>query len=163
MHCSVFLHKFLKVGFYFQKVLVQFSHSVVSASLRPHELQHARLPCPSPTPRAYSNSCPSSRWSHPTISFSTFFFFSCLQSFPTSGSFPMSQFFTSDNQSIGVSSFNISPSNEHSGLVAFRMDWFDLLAVQGTLKSLQHHTSKASILRCSAFFIVQTLTSIHDY
>ena len=104
MHCSVFLHKFLKVGFYFQKVLVQFSSVAQSCpTLQPHELQHARLPCPSPTPRAYSNSCPSSRWSHPTISFSTFFFFSCLQSFPTSGSFPMSQFFTSDNQSIGVS------------------------------------------------------------
>ena len=83
--------------------------------------------------------------------------------FSESGSFQMGQFFTSGGQSIGVSSFNISPSNEHSGLVAFRMDWFDLLAVQGTLKSLQHHTSKASILRCSAFFIVQTLTSIHDY
>ena len=67
----------------------------------------------------------------------------------------MSQFFPSGGQSIGVSSFNISPSNEHSGLVAFRMDWFDLLAVQGTLKSLQHHTSKTSILWHSTFFIVQ--------
>ena len=128
MHCSVFLHKFLKVGFYFQKVLVQFSHSVVSASLRPHELQHARLPCPSPTPRAYSNSCPSSRWSHPTISFSTFFFFSCLQSFPTSGSFPMSQFFTSDNQSIGVSaSTSVLPMHIQ---VWFPLEWTGLISLQ---------------------------------
>ena len=81
---------------------------------------------------------------------------SCLQSFPASGSFPMSQLFASGGQSIGVSSFNISPSNEQSGLISFRMDWLDLLAVQGAFKSLiQHHSSKASILRCSAFFIVQ--------
>ena len=68
----------------------------------------------------------------------------------------MSQLFASDGQSIGVFIFNISPSNEHPGLISFRMDWFDLLAVQGILKSLlQHHTSKASILQCSAFFTVQ--------
>ena len=77
-------------------------------------------------------------------------------SFPASGSFPMSQFFASGVQRIGVFSFNISPSNEQSGLISFRMEWLDLLAVQGTLKSLlQHHSSKASILRHSAFFIVQ--------
>ena len=81
-------------------------------------------------------------------------FSSCLQSFPASESFPVSQF-SSGGQSIGFS-FNISPSNEHSGLISFRMDWLDLLAVQGTLKSsLQNHSSKASILLCSAFFIVQ--------
>ena len=79
-----------------------------------------------------------------------------LQSFPASGSFQMSQFFASDGQSIGVFTVNISPSNEYSGLISFRMDWLDLLAVQGILKSLlQHHSSKASILRCSAFFTVQ--------
>ena len=81
----------------------QFSRSVVSNSLRPRELQHARPPCPSPTPRAYSNSCPSSWWCHPTISFSVVPFSSCLQSFPASVSFPISQFFASDGQSIGVS------------------------------------------------------------
>ena len=82
--------------------------------------------------------------------------FSCLQSFPASGSFPVSQFFTSGGQSIGASASTISPSNEYSGLTSFRMDWLDLLAVQGTLKSLlQHHSSKASILQCSAFFTVQ--------
>ena len=83
-------------------------------------------------------------------------FSSRLQSFPASGSFQMSQLFTSGGQSIGSFSFSISPSNEHSGLISFRMDWLDLLAVQGILKSLlQHHSSKASILWCSAFFIVQ--------
>ena len=82
-------------------------------------------------------------------------FFSCLQSFPTSGSFPMSQFFASGSQYWSFS-FSISPSNEYSGLISFRMDWLDLVAVQRTLKSLlQHHSSKASILWCSAFFIVR--------
>ena len=89
--------------------------------------------------------------SHPLVPFS-----SCLQSFPASGSFPMSQFFTSGGKNIGISSLSISPSNEYSGLISFRMDWLDLLAVQGTLKSLlQHHSSKASILRHSPFFTVQ--------
>ena len=82
---------------------VQFSRSVVSDSLWPHGLQHARPPCPSPTPGAYSNSCPSSRWCHPTISSSVIPFSSCLQSFPASGSFTISQFFTSGGQSIGAS------------------------------------------------------------
>jgi len=136
---------------------VQFSHSVVSDSLWPHGLQHTWPPCPSPTPRVYSNSHPLSRWCHPTFLTSVIPFSSCPQSFPASGSFQMSQFFTSDGQSIGVSaSFSISLSNEYSGLISFRMDWLDLLAVQGTLKSLlQHHSPKASILQCSAFFIVQ--------
>ena len=112
----------------------QFS-SVVSHSLRPHGLQHTRPPCPSPTPGAYSNSCLLSRLCHPTISSSVVPFSSCLQSFPASGSFPMSQFFASGGQSWSFS-FSISPSNEHSGLLSLRMDWLDLLAVQGTLKSL---------------------------
>ena len=84
-------------------VRVQFSRSVVSDSLWPHGLQYARLPCSAPTPWAYSNSCRSSQWCHPTISSSVIPFSSCLQSFPASGSFPMSQFFTSSGQSIGVS------------------------------------------------------------
>ena len=82
---------------------VQFSDSIVSDSLRSHGLQHARPPCPSPTPRAYSNPCPLSRRCHPTISSSVAPFSSCLQSFPASGSFPVSQFFTSGGQNIGVS------------------------------------------------------------
>ena len=134
--------------------LVQFSHSIVSNSLRLHGLQHTRLPCPSPTPRACWNSRPSSRWCHPTISASVIPF-SHLQSFPASGSFPVSQFFIRWPKDWSFR-FSISPSNEYSGLISFRMDWLDLLAVQGILKSLlQHHSSKASILRCSAFFVVQ--------
>ena len=124
----------------------------MSDSLRTHGLQHARLSCPSPTPRAYSKSYPSLWWCHPTISTSVIRFPTHLQSFPASGSFLMSCFFTSG----GSFSFSISPSNEYSGLTSFKMDWLDLLAVQGTLKSLlQHHSSKASILGCSAFFIIQ--------
>ena len=132
----------------------QFSNSVMSGSLRPHGLQHTRLPCPSPTPRAYSNSCALSRGCHPTISSSVVPFSSCPQSFPASGSFQMSWLIRWPKYwSFSVS---MSLSNEYSGLISFRMDWLDLLAVQGTLKSLlQHYSSKASILRCSAFFIVQ--------
>ena len=99
--------------------LVQFSCSVMSDSLRPHGLQHARLSCLSPTPGAYSNSCPSSRWCHPTISSTVVPFSSCLQSFPASGSFPMSQFFTSGGQSIGVSA-------SASVLLINIQDWFPL-------------------------------------
>ena len=138
---------------------VQFSHSVMSNSLWPHGLQHTRLPCSSPTPGACSNSCPFSRWCHPTISSSVVPFSSCLQSFLASGSFPMSQSFASGGQSIGASASasvkplevpleGTSPSNEYSGLISFRIDWFDLFAVQETLKSLfQYHSSKASVLQ----------------
>ena len=99
--------------------IVQFSCSVVSNSLQPHGLQKARPPCPSPTPRVYSNSCPSSWWCHPTISSSVILFSSCLQSFPASGSFPVKQFFASGGQSIGVSaSASVLPVNIQ--------DWFPL-------------------------------------
>ena len=119
----------------------------MSDSLRLHESQHARPPCPSPTPEVYPNSCPLSQWFHLTISYSVVPFSSCLQSFPTSRSFQMSQFLSIRWPKYWSFSFNISPSNEYSGLISFRMDWLDLLAVQGTLKSLlQHHSSKASIL-----------------
>ena len=91
---------------------VQFNLSVVSNSLRPHKLQHARPPCPSPTPRVYPNSCPLSRWCHPTISSSVVPFSSCPQSFPTSGSFQMSQLSTSGSQNIGISaSTSVLPMN----------------------------------------------------
>ena len=127
----------------------------MSHSLRPCGLQHARLLCPSPTPRACSNSCPSSRWCHPTISSSVI---------PFSSSFNLSSIRVFSSESVLCIRwpkcwnfhFSISPSNEYSGLISFRIDWLDLLAVQGTLKSLlQHHSSKASILWRSAFFIVQ--------
>ena len=133
---------------------VQFSSVTQSCeSLQPHRLQHARPPCPSPTPEVYSNSLPLSQRCHPTVSSSVIPFSSCLQSFPASGSFQKSQFFTWDGQSF---SFSISPSSEYLGLISFRTDWLDLLTVQGTLNSLlQHHSSKASILQCSVFFLVQ--------
>ena len=131
---------------------IQFSSSVMSDSLRLHALQHATPPCPSPTPGVHPNPRPLSLWCHPKISSSVFPFSSCPLYFPASGSFQMSQLFTSGGQSIRVS---ISSSNEQPGLISFRMDWLDLLAVQGTLKSLlQHHSSKASILQRSAFFTV---------
>ena len=115
-----------------------------------HGLQHARLPCPAPTPKACSNSCPSNWWCHPTISSSVVPFSSHLQSFPTSGSFPIRW------PKYWSFSFSISPSNECSGLISCRMDWLYLFTVQGTLKSLlQHHSSKTSIFQHSAFFIVQ--------
>ena len=134
---------------------VQFSRSVVSNSLWPHEPQHARPPYPSPTPGVHPNPYPLSEWCHPAISSSVVPFSSCPQSLPGSGSFPMSQLFAWGGQSIGVSASSC-PSKEHPGLISSRMDWLDLLAVQGTLKSLlQHHSSKASILQCSAFFTVQ--------
>ena len=133
---------------------VQFSGSVMSDSSQLHGLQHTRPPCPSPTPRVYSNLCPLSQWCHPTISSSVIPFSSRLQSFPALESFQMSQLFTSGGQSIGVSaSASVLPMNTQDW---FSMDWLDLLAVQGTLKSLlQHHSSKLSILQRSAFFIVQ--------
>ena len=133
----------------------QFSHSIESNSLRPHESQHARPPCPSPTPGVYSDSCPSSRWCHPAISSSVVLFSSCPQSLPALGSFPMSQLFSWGGQSTGVSaSASVLPVNTRTNLLW--MDWLDLLAVQGTLKSLlQHHSSRASIFQCSAFFTVQ--------
>ena len=127
----------------------------MSNSLWPHGLQRARPPCLSPTPGVYSDSCPLSQWCHPTISSSVIPFSSSLQSSPAS--------VFSDESALLIRwlkywsfSFNISPSNEHPGLISFRMDWLALLAIQGTLKSLfQRRSSKASILQCSAFFTVQ--------
>ena len=131
---------------------VQFSRSVLSDPLWPHGLQHARPPCPSPTPRAYSNSCPSCQWCHPTISFSVVPFSSHLQSFPASGSFPMSVLHIRWRKYWSFS-FSISRSSEYSGLICFKIDCFDLPAVQGTLKSLvQQHSSK---LKKHQFFSTQ--------
>ena len=126
----------------------------------PMDCNNARLPCLSSTPAACWNSCPSSQWCPPTISSSDVPFSSCLQSFPASGSFSVSQFFASGGQSIGSFSFSISPSSEYSGLISFRIDWFDL-AVQRTLKSLltpQFKGINSSAL--SFFFMVQLL---HPY
>ena len=134
---------------------VQFSHLVVLDSLRPHGLQHARPPCPSPTPRVYSDSCPLSWWCHPTISSSVVPFSSRLQSFPAKGSFPMSQFFASGGQSIGVSDLaSVLPMNIQDWFPSGLTAWI-VLRTEELLRVLQHHSSKASILRCSAFFTVR--------
>ena len=133
---------------------MQFSHSVVSDSLWPHERQHTRPPWPLLAPGVHPNPYALSWWCHPTIS-SSVIPFSCPQSFPASGSFQMRTLCIRWPEYWNFS-FNISPSNEHPGLISFRIDWLDLLTVQGTLKTLlQHHGEKASILRRSAFFTVQ--------
>ena len=132
-------------------LLLLFSYSVMSDSLQPHGLQHTRLLHPPLSARVCSYSCPLSWWYYVTISSSVAPFSSCPQSFPASGSFH--HIWWPENWSF---SFSISPSNEYSGLISFRIDWFDLLAIQGILRSLlQHHSSKASILPHSAFCIVQ--------
>ena len=139
--CSVFLH-------------LLFSHSVVSDFLRLHGLQHIRLPCPSPSPRVCTNTGPLSWWCHPTTS-SSLISFSYLQSFPASGSFLVTALWIRWSKYWSFS-FSISSSNEFSELVSIKTDWFDLLAVQGIHKSLLlHYSSKASIIWCSAFFMVQ--------
>ena len=128
----------------------------MSDSWHPHGLQHTRPPCPSPTPRVHPNPCPLSQWCHPTISSSVIPFSSCLQSFPASGSFSNESVLRMRWPKYWSFSFSISPSNEYSGLISFRMDWLDLLAILGNLnRLLQHYSSKASILWCSAFLMVQ--------
>ena len=134
-------------------MLLLFSPSVVSDSLRPHRLQHARLPCPSPTPEAFSNSCPLSRWCHPTISFSIVPFSSRLQSFPASGSFQMSWSFTSRGQSIGVSaSTSALPMNTQDWSP---LGWTGWISLQSKGLSRVFSSLKASNILCSTFFIVQ--------
>ena len=121
------------------KILLLFTCSVMSVSLWPYGLQHARLPYLLSTPGTYSDSWSSSQWCHPTILSSVIRFLSCLQSFSASGSFQMSHFFTSGGQ-YWTFSFNVSPSNGYSRLISFRIDWADLLTVKRTLKSLFQHT-----------------------
>ena len=146
------------------RVSVQFSSFVLFDYLRPYGPQHARPPCPSPTPGVSPNSCPLSRWCHPTISFSVVPFYSCLQSFPASRPFPVSQFFTVRWPKYWSFSFNISPSNEHSGLISFRMDWSDLLAVsQDSQESSPTPQFKSINSSALSFLYSPTLTSIHDY
>ena len=130
----------------------QFS-SVAQSCLQSHGLQHTRPPCPSPTPRVYSNSCPSHRWCHPTISSSVIPFSSCLQSFPASGSFQMSQFFASGGQRIGASA-SVLATNIQDWFALELTDWISLQS-KGLSSLLQHHSSKASVLQHSAFFMVQ--------
>ena len=136
--------------------MLLFSCSFVSNSLLPHGLQHARLPCPAPSPRACSNSCPLNQWCCQTISSS------CHPLLLLPSIFPSIRVF-SNKLALHIRwpkywsfSFSISPSKEYSGLISFRIDWFELLALQGTLKGLlQYHSSKPSVLWHSAFFAVQ--------
>ena len=139
-----------------RQVLFLFSCSVVSSSLWPHGLQHARHPCPSPSPRACSDSCPLSQWCHPTISSSVVHFFSCLQSFPASGSFLMNWLCTSGSQSIGAStSASVLPINIQDWF-PLGLTWLISLLTKGLSRVFSNTTvSKASILWCSAFFMVQ--------
>ena len=133
-----------------QPLVAQFSSvTQLCLILQPHGLQHARLPCPSPIPGACSNSCPSNQWCHLTLLLPP-------SIFPSIRVFSSESFLHITWPKYQSFSFSISPSDEYSGLSSFRMDWLDILAVQRTLKSLlQHHSSKASILQHSAFFIVQ--------
>ena len=155
---GVFILDILKITF----SSVQFSCSVVSESLRPHEPQHARPLCPSPAPGVHPNPCPLSRWCHPTISSSVFPFSSCPQSFPASGSFPMSQFFASGGQRIGISvSASVLPMNIQ--------DWFPL-GLTGLISLLSKWLSRVfsnTTVQKHQFFGAQlycpTLTSIHDH
>ena len=151
------IHKDLYKSLSVLSFSVQFSSETQSClTLWWHGLQHTRIPCPSPTPRACSNLGPLSWWCQPTISSSVISFSSCLQTLPASGSFPMSQFFTSGGQSTGVlASASVLPVNIQDW---FPLGWTGWISLQSkkTLKGLlQHHSSKASILQCSAFFIVQ--------
>ena len=145
------------------EISVQFSHSVVSNSLRPHGLLRTRPPCPSPTPRVHPNPCLSSQWCHPTIYSSVVPFSSHLQSFPASGSFVMSQFFTSDGQNIRASaSASVLPMNIQGWFLLGLMGLMSLQS-KGLSRVPQHHSSKASILWCSAFFIVQLSHPYHSF
>ena len=141
---------------------VQFSCSVISDSFQPRGLQHAKLPCPSPTPRACANSCPMSRWCHTPISCSVVPFFCCLQSFPASGSFPMSQFFTSGGQSIGVSaSASILPMSIQGW---FPLEWTGWISLQGGSQESSPMPQFKSINSLVLSFLYSpTFISIHDY
>ena len=159
------LFLFFEVGLYCYKLpcSVQFSHSVMSDSLRLHELQCARPPCPSPTPRAYPNSCPLSQWCHPTISSSVIPFSSWHQSFPASGSFPMSQLFASGGQSIWVStSTSVLPMNTQNWPP---LGWTSWISLQSRDSQESSPTPRFKSMNSLAliFLYSPTLTSIHDH
>ena len=142
---------------------VQFSHSVVSNYLRPHGLQHSRLRCPSLTPRDCSNSCPLSWWCHPTISSSVVPYSSCLQSFPASGSFPMSQFFASSGQSMGISASASVLLMNIQGWFPFGLTGLISLLSTELSRVLSSTTIWKHQLSALRLFCGPTLTSLHDY
>ena len=144
-------------------LLLLLSCQVMSNSLRPRGLQHTRFPCPSPSPRVWSDSCSLSPWCHPTISYSVTLLSFCPQSFPASGSFPMTWLFMLVPKYWSLS-FSISPSNEYSWLISLRINWFDLFAVQGFSRVFSNTTIQKHLFfgtQCS--FHSPTLTSVHDY
>ena len=142
---------------------IQFSHSVMSDSLRSHGLQHARPPCPSPTPGVYSNSCTLNQWCHPTILSSVVPFSSHLPIVPSIRVFTNESVLCIRWPKYWSFSFNISPSNECPGLISFRIDWLDLLVVQGTLTSPPTPQFKSINSSALSFLYSPTLTSIHDH
>ena len=149
--------------YYFSYQSIQFSRWVVSDSLQPHGRQHTRPPCPSPTPRVYSNSSPLSLWCHPTISFSVVPFSSHLQSFPASGSFQISQLFTSGDQSIGVSaSTSVLPMNVQGWFPLGSTGWISLQS-KGLSRVSSNTTAQSINSSVLSFLYSLTLTSIHDY
>ena len=152
------------VTFLYFMDIFQFSRSVVSDCLRPHESQHARSPCPSSTPRVHSDSRPSSQWCHPAIS-SSVVPFSSAPIPPSIRAFSNESTLCMRWPKYWSFSFSIIPSKEYPGLISFRMDWLDLLAVQGTLKSLLQHHSQFKSINSSALSLLHspTLTSIHDH
>ena len=149
----------IKRKIYLRLSSAQFSWSVMSNSLQPHELQHARFPCPTPTPGVYSNSCPLSRWCHPTI-------IPCRSLLLLPSVFPSIRIFSNESAlrirwlKYWSFSFNISPSSAYSELISFRMDWLDLLVVQASSPTPQFKSINSSAL---SFLHSLTLTSIHDY
>ena len=146
-----------------QTQLLLFSCSVVSDSLWSHESQHARPPCPSPTPRVYSNSCPSSRWCHPAISSSVVPFSSCPQSLPASGSFPMSQLFTWVGQSTGVSaSSSVLSMNTQDWNPLGQTGWISLQS-KGLSRVFSNTTVQKHQFFSTQLSLSLTLTSIHDH
>ena len=154
----------LRIPLYsFNNGVSQFSCSVMSDSLQPHEPQHARPPCPSPTARVHSNPCPSSQWCHPSISSSVIPFSSCPQSFPASGSFQMSQLFASGGQSIGVSALaSVLPINTHDWSP---LEWTGWICLQskGLSRVFSNTTVKKHQFFSAQFLYIQTLTSINDH
>ena len=142
---------------------VQFNPSVISDSLRPHERQHTRPPCPSPTPGVYPNPCPSSRWCHPTISSSVVPFSSCPQSLPASGSFQMSQLFATGDQSIGVSaSTSALPMNTQDWSPLGWIGWISLQS-KGPSRVFSNITAQSINSSVLSFLSSRTLTSIPDH
>ena len=153
---------YVEVGSFYDYFLNQFSHSVVSESLWPHESQHARLPCPSPTPRVYSNSCPSSKWCHPTISSSVIPFSSCLQSLPASESFPVSQLFAWGSQSTGVSALaSVLPVNTQDWSPLGWTGWISLQS-KGLSRVFSNTTVQKHQFFCAQLSL-QSYSHIHTW